>query len=471
MMKSAARDLMRKSILWCVATLAFGLLFSCSKPSEAPPPSAPTPELAAPKETPPAAPTQEVSAPKEETPREKVVVTFWHAMSAKHQECITEIIKAFEMANPDIDVQDVYQGDYTTLNQKVVAALTTSPPTLAQMYESWTTQYLERKRLVPVQNFFSGPDGFTKEELEDIPAVFRQDSTWGQTMVTIPFNKSAYVLFYNEDMLKRAGFDGPPKTWDEMREMAIKLTVTPPGAPKPEVYGLGIRSNIESFTTQLYLNDGSYMDRDFKQLLFNSKEGLEALQSLADLAHKDHVAMVDPAYFNGPFGSEKIAMYTGSTAAFPFNDKAVGNKFTWRAAPMPHATGKKGRTLFQGTNVGMFAGKSEAEQRAGWKFIKFLTNTENSAKWAIATGYLPIRYSAIKTDVFQKYMASNPNYKVAVDLIDNAVFEPRQAYWETMRQEINREVESALNGRKSPAEALQAAFDGCQKALKEAQQQ
>ena len=456
MMRSGAHGLIQRSSQWGYAILILGLFASCSKPAETPPPAASA--------------QAETSAARAEAPQEKVVVTFWHAMSGKHQECITEIIKAFEMANPDIDVQDVYQGDYTTLNQKIVAALTTSPPTLSQMYESWTTQYLERQRLVPVQTFFDGPDGFTKEELEDIPEVFRQDSTWGKTMVTIPFNKSAYVLFYNEEMLKRAGFDGPPKTWDEMREMSAKLTVKAPDADLPEVYGFATRPIIESFTTLLYLNGGSYMNAENDQLIFNNKDGLEALQYLTDLVNKDKSAYSDPAYLNSPFGSEKVAMYIGSTAAFPFNDQAVGNKFTWRAAPMPHATGKKGRTLFQGTNVGMFAGKSDAEQRAGWKFLKFFTNAENSAKWAIASGYLPNRYSAIKTDVFEKYMMSNPNYKVAVDLIDDAVFEPKQAYWETMRQELQREVASALSGRKSPAEALQAAYVGCQKALKESQE-
>ena len=47
------------------------------------------------------------------------------------------------------------------------------------------------------------------------------------------------------------------------------------------------------------------------------------------------------------------------------------------------------------------------KQKATWEYMKFLTSTENTTKWAIKTGYLPVRTSAYKSDEYQKFMADD----------------------------------------------------------------
>ena len=390
--------------------------------------------------------------------KEQALISFWHSMTGEQAVAINEIAQAFEQLHPDITVRPIYQGSYDQLHQKLIAAITSrTMPAVAQMYESWTSQFVSRNLLVPVQDFFDGPDGLTREEIDDIVKAFRENNSWNDRMVTMPFNKSAYVLYVNADMLERAGIKHPPRTWDELREAAKKLTVHKDN--RVEVYGFAIRPFIESLTTLLYMNGGHYLGPDRETLLLNSPEAHESLQFLVDLMHKDKVAYVESDYLSNAFGSGRIAMYIGSSASFPYNKEAVGDRFHWQAAPLPAAPGKEPRVLFQGTNVGIFTRPSPEQAQAAWKFVKFLTNTENATKWAIATGYLPIRYSVLKTPEMKAYLEQNPNYQIAASQLDYGIFEPREVYWESMRLVITDQVESALNGRESVDRALQKAVE------------
>ncbi|WP_282920163.1 hypothetical protein [Ignavigranum ruoffiae] len=54
--------------------------------------------------------------------QEKVKVTFWHAMNGPHQEAITELVKQFNESQDQYEVVEQNQGEYDTLNQKVLGA-------------------------------------------------------------------------------------------------------------------------------------------------------------------------------------------------------------------------------------------------------------------------------------------------------------------------------------------------------------
>ena len=83
---------------------------------------------------------------------EKVAITFWHAMSERHSPPLEYLTQKFMEENPNIQVELVYQGGYGSLSQKLIAAVAAGePPTLAQQYENWTTQWLEA--LVPLEDY------------------------------------------------------------------------------------------------------------------------------------------------------------------------------------------------------------------------------------------------------------------------------------------------------------------------------
>ena len=70
-----------------------------------------------------------------------------------------------------------------------------------------------------------------------------------------------------------------------------------------------------------------------------------------------------------------------------------------------------------GSNLLMFKGHSEEEEKAGWEFLKYMTNTENAVRWANGTGYLPTRQSCIDSEEYKKMVEEDPNLQIIVDQV------------------------------------------------------
>lgn len=376
---------------------------------------------------------------------DKLRLEFWHYLSGVQINTVKDFITAFEKENPDITINPVYQGRAQDLAQKLNASFATSPannPVICTMYESWTDDYVAKNLMDPVEDHFAGPEGLTKEEQDDFIKVFRDANSWNGKMVTLPFNKSIYLLYANMDMLAKEGFTTTPRNLTEMKDAVTKLTKT----TGRRSYGYGVAPASESFTTLLYAGGGEHVDKDGK-VAFNSPQGLAALQFLRDMQFPNKNLYVSTEYMNAPFGNEMIAMYTYSSASLPFNQETVKDKFQWAAAPIPGQEGNEPRYLMQGTNVGIFNNRSEAERKAAWKFLKYITSTKNAVTWATKTGYMPIRYSVVNDPEMQAYMQKNPRYAAASSLViaDKGKQEPRMAVWEGVRTELDTMVDRILN--------------------------
>jgi len=192
------------------------------------------------------------------------------------------------------------------------------------------------------------------------------------------------------------------------------------------------------------------------------------LDYLVDMKVKDGSVYVEPGYLDTPFGAGRIAMCVNSTASLPYTEKAVAGRFDWGIAPIPYPDGKEesARTLFQGTNIGIFKNHPDEKIVAAWKFISFLTDTKSATAWSVGTGYLPIRYSVMQTEMMQDYLKKNPRYSSAAALLDNGIFEPRVLTWEPVRTVITDYFEAALNGRRSSEETINAMKEKCEKIIR-----
>src|SRR5699024_11875670 len=65
---------------------------------------------------------------------ETVEITFWHAMNGPHQEAITRLTDAFNESQDTYFVEEQKQGDYSTLNQSIIAGgASNTLPTMSQL--------------------------------------------------------------------------------------------------------------------------------------------------------------------------------------------------------------------------------------------------------------------------------------------------------------------------------------------------
>jgi sn-glycerol 3-phosphate transport system substrate-binding protein len=113
-----------------------------------------------------------------------------------------------------------------------------------------------------------------------------------------------------------------------------------------------------------------------------------------------------------------------------------------------------------GTNVVMFTQAGPREQAAAWTFIKWFTDTDQTARWAAGTGYVPIRRSAFETEVLREQFEQYPGLRDAFAQLEYASFEPKIAGWYAGRRYLGeRAIEAVLRGDADIQEALDKAAD------------
>ena len=114
----------------------------------------------------------------------------------------------------------------------------------------------------------------------------------------------------------------------------------------------------------------------------------------------------DQQYGSTNFKAGDSCMTVGSTAGIGYNVPDPGT-FEIGVAPIPQWDMENyPSAVQQGPNVAIMKGEhiSSEEQLAAWLFIKYITEAEQTAKWSMLTGYLPVRISGYESAVYQEFL-------------------------------------------------------------------
>jgi multiple sugar transport system substrate-binding protein len=348
-------------------------------------------------------------------------------------------------------------GRYQALSQKIMAAVAAGgPPDIAQCYEAWAANLIENGSLVPIGKYLDGPEGIPPAEREDFWPIFLESARHGGTIWTFPFNKSVRCLYYNKDLFRASGLDPerPPRTWAEYRDYARRLTVDEDGDGRPDRHGFAGQITASMFENLLVQNGGSLLNEDETAVTFDSPEGIEALEFMADLLVRDGTSLVSQGWeYQNDFLAGKVAMIEGSSVSLSF----LEGKYTFELGIAPLPAGKIDAQLVAGTDVVIFATTPEREAEA-WRFVKWFTAPAQTARWAAETGYLPVRKSALADPVLVARMEANPGLAEAYAQLERAVPQPKAKGWYAGRNLLEREaIEPVLRGKLDPAETLHLA--------------
>lgn len=401
---------------------------------------------------------------------EPVEITFWHAMNGDNEAAIKKITDDFKSKNPNITVKLVNQGKYPDLFDKLMAsAKSNQMPTMSQIYSNRLSWYVSKDLVEDLNPYLKdSKTGMKTEELEDIPKLFLDDGIWDGKQYAMPFNKSQMVLYYNENMLKEAGI-GIPSTWDEWTEAAKKLTVDKDNDGNPDVYGCVFENNISTdIAPWIKQAGGEIIDEDNNKVNFDSPATNEAVTFLNNMI-KDKTARLagDDENANIPIQDGRAAMCVASTSALPFIEEGTQDGITIKAAPLPG--NKTNDQLFYGTNVTVFNSGTENQKQAAYEYIKYLTNTENTAYFAAETGYIPVRKSAQNDPVFSKVLAEKPIKKLSFDSFENGFQGARIIGEKNALDELGKQLDLVFSGEKDVDSALKDAQKSGEEALKKAQ--
>ena len=373
-----------------------------------------------------------------------VKVTFWHASGGEHGAVLDALVAEFNASQSEVVVEASYQGGYGTLMQKLMAAVAAGgPPTMTGTYNNWTTQFIDGEAIVPLERFIKDPAvGYSEEELADFFPAFLQANTWNGVLYTLPFNKSVQVLYYNKELLDQAGV-GVPATMEELARAARAVK------DATGVHGFVVSPDMDTFSAFFRAFGGQWLDES-GQPAFHGEAGLRAVRFMQDLV-RDGAAYVYDGWLDEEFNKRNTAMFIHSNGTIPW--VRSGATFEWGTAPVP--AGDVAASTVAGLDLAIFADATEAEQLAAWTFIKWLLSPEVNARWSVATGYLPIRRSALATPVVQEYLAVARHENASgIDSLDRLVFDPSIPAWNDMRGFITESQQRIFLTGADPVRAL-----------------
>jgi sn-glycerol 3-phosphate transport system substrate-binding protein len=434
--------------------LAMIVLAACATPTaEAPkptvaPPAAPT---AAPATS---APTAVAATP---APAQKTKITFWYALSGAQGKVIEEMVAKFNQTSKTTQVDVVFQGSYADIAQKLTAAITAKTvPDVAHMGGAPTLG--ESGAIVPVADLVSDADK------KDIFDGFWDYNKYNGKVVSMPFNNSTPMLYYNKDMFTAAGLDPnkPPTTWDELVTAAKALTKDTNNDGKPDQWGFNTHTDTHWYLSAMIMqNGGKILSDDGKKVIYNSPEGVEALQFWGDLVNKHKVMPPNQhAQAGADFTAGKLGMIMRSSSFLATVEKDA--KFKVGVAILP---GKKVKSVpIGGASLLVFKTTPE-KQKAAWEFVQWMTNADNSLSLFIQTNYVPIRKSVAGLPAVKDYIAKSPNSEVLIKQLEFASAIPIFSELGNSDEQLRKAVEKVELSSGTAKDALDVAASTINKAL------
>ncbi|WP_244158393.1 sn-glycerol-3-phosphate ABC transporter substrate-binding protein UgpB [Salinicola socius] len=397
-------------------------------------------------------------------------ITWWHAMEGVLGEKVNEIADEFNASQDEYVVKPVYKGSYSdNLTATIAAFRANQAPAITQVFEVGTATMMNAAGAIyPIHQLMEetdtpfDPDAF-------LPAVKSYYTSSDGQMLSMPFNSSTPVLYYNKDAFREAGIETPPATWKAVGEAAHKLVES--GASEcglttawPSWTQLENFSAIDDLPFATHANG---FDGTDARLVFDKQEATVAhIQDLAEW-QKSHAFEYGGRADSGTkrFQSGRCAMLTTSSASRAGIQEAAEGKFTFGIAPLPYdakAVNQPRNSIIGGASLWVMRGQSEAVYRGVARFLNFLSSPAIQADWASFTGYVPITTAAYQRLKSQGFYADNPGASVAIDQLTRGTPNDngrgvRLGNMPQIRNIIAEQLEKAFNGDEPAAAALQEA--------------
>ncbi len=392
-------------------------------------------------------------------------IQWWHAMDGRLGDKIKDIAEGFNASQSDYRINPVYRGNYTeTMTGAIAAFRARQQPHIVQIFEVGTaTMMAAEGAIYPVYQLMAdAEEPFDPESY--LPAVVGYYTSPEGQLLSMPFNSSTPVLYYNKALFEQAGLDPdqPPSTWPQLVEFAEQLLES--GVPCGFTTGWQSWVQLENFSAWHNVPFGTQangfegLDTEF---VFNSPLHVRHIGNMGEWQQSKVFDYGGRRSDSGPkFYSGECAMYMNSSAAYAgIRDNADFDFGVGMLPYYPDAEGAPQNSIIGGATLWVLRGHSDKDYRGVARFFSYLSSPEVQADWHQFTGYLPITRAAYELTEQQGFYAENPGTDIAIQQMTlNPPTENslglRFGNFVQVRDIINAELEAVWSGDKSAQEAL-----------------
>ncbi|TCT40248.1 sn-glycerol-3-phosphate ABC transporter substrate-binding protein UgpB [Martelella mediterranea] len=396
-------------------------------------------------------------------------VQWWHAMGGELGKKVDEIVANYNASQDEFEVVASYKGGYAeTMNSAIAAFRAKEQPAIVQVYEVGTgTMMAAKGAIYPVYELMADTDEpFDPNAF--LPAVVGYYTDTDGNMLSMPFNSSTPILYYNKNVFEEAGLDPntPPKTWSEVADFSKKIVDS--GAAECG-FTTGWVSWIQTENFSAWHNVPLGTEE-------NGFGGLDAELTMNGPVQVKHWGNLkkwaDEGLYRyaGPVGGDDAQpMFYAETCAMMMNSSASragvmanAKNFDVGFGMLPYYADVEGapqNSIIGGATLWVLQGQNDDTYKGVADFFSYLSSPEVQADWHQFSGYLPITTAAYELGQEEGYYEANPGADVGIKEI--TLNEPtanskglRFGNYVQIRNIIDDEFEALLNDQKDAQEAL-----------------
>jgi multiple sugar transport system substrate-binding protein len=400
---------------------------------------------------------------------QKLVLASWG--SQEEIQAYQQVLRVFQERNPGIQVEyiNIPSNEYLAKITAMMAA--GSPPDVFFINNIDFPGLASRGVLKPLDPFIQRDKYPTGDIFPGILKAFQ----WEGAQYGLPRDVSNLVVFYNRNLLRKAGLPDPKPdwTWDDFLRYAKALTVEKDG--KRVQWGVSFQTFYLFWQPWVWSAGGRFYSPDHSKFLLNSPPSVEGLQFYLDLRYKHHVAPTpEEAQDRGPF----TMFLNGQTGMIVDGRWRVPTlkaraKFDFDVVPFPR--GKAGSIVdIDGSGWVMAAGTRNPE--AAWKLLSFLAGPEAIQIFTKTGLIIPARGVDVKNveksiQNLKDFFVPPPPKSQHFFLTVNKTARPTETFerWNEALQLINKALEPVWQGKAELKAALDGVAPQVQKILDEVQ--
>lgn len=376
----------------------------------------------------------------------RTTVRFWGF--GREGEVVRELVPAFEARHPEIRIE-VQQIPWTAAHEKLLTAFVgNSTPDTAQLGNTWVPEFVSLNALVPLDARLAG----SAIRGDSFPGIWDTNVVDGRTW-GIPWYVDTRLLFYRADLVAESGGPWPPKSWAEWRETMEKIKQR--GGHDRFAILLPIDEWTQPIIFGLQAGAG-LLDKDGRRGAFRDPRFRRAMAFYLDLYDSGLAPSLDlqsVANLYQQFGEGYFAMViTGPWNLGEFRNRLPADQQNlWATAPLPPPEAGMpypGLSIAGGSSLVLFRHSRNPE--AAWKWLQYLAEPAQQARFYQLSGDLPGRRSAWKL----AGLAADPKAAPFLQQLEQVAATPKVPEWERIATRVTDAAEQVMRGGRSLDAAL-----------------
>ncbi|MDZ8050291.1 MAG: ABC transporter substrate-binding protein [Aulosira sp. ZfuVER01] len=376
-----------------------------------------------------------------------VHLTLWHGINPPpNRDIFQKLVDKFNQNHSDIYVDSIYAGQLDQQIPKVLTAVIgKAQPDILFFNPQITGQFVELGAIRPLEDWLNKSP--IKSEI--IQNCFGEMLLDGHIW-SVPLFAGNVGIFYRRDLFKAAGITELPKTWEELRQVAKKLTIDRNGDKRPDQYGMLMplgKGEWTVFTWFPFLlsSGGTLVENNHPNLV--NPSAIAALQFWQDLIKDGSTKFSAPerGYEEDDFIAGRVAMQLTGPWTF-----IMQSKVDFDVLPIP--ANRQPATVLASGNLFVMKTTPTREQ-AALKFLEYVLSEEFQTEWSIGSGFLPVNIKSTQSQAYQEFLKQKPALKVFLEQMSVSGSRPIISGYSRVSESLGRAIEATMLGA-SPETAL-----------------